>query len=130
MSKVKPQLSKQGTVVWREFPVTTVAPSRVRGAFQLMEPDPCGRCERLMRVSEYVFRSTGDTLVGVSCCATEDDTITDTGTRNSFGDQIDESLEAQEYVDLATVMPYGKTKKDMCERCFQIPASNGVCCDW
>jgi hypothetical protein len=27
----------------------------------------------------------------------------------------------------APVMPRGKTAKDMCMKCFQVPSSNGVC---
>lgn len=31
---------------------------------------------------------------------------------------------------IASVMPRGKTVRDKCPQCFQIPASNGMCgCD-
>ena len=39
----------------------------------------------------------------------------------------DEDIEGRDLVPLSQVMPAGRSKRDLCPRCFQIPATNGVC---
>ncbi len=73
----------------------------------------CGICATTYHAGEKVTRTEDDLLVVIGCC----------------GDLLDE--ESNEATDQSTklppVMPRGKSKKDMCPRCFQIPASSGVC---
>lgn len=38
-----------------------------------------------------------------------------------------DELSDRDAIEVSQVMPTGKTKADMCLRCFQIPSSNGVC---
>jgi hypothetical protein len=79
--------------------------------FTAQYPGTCGGCGSEIDAGDLVFYD-GDTLVGDACCAGADDL----------------SVEAKSTI--AQVMPRGKTAKDKCPRCFQIPASNGACgCD-
>jgi hypothetical protein len=36
-------------------------------------------------------------------------------------------INARQRVDHTEVMPRGKTARDVCTRCFMVPASNGIC---
>ena len=42
-------------------------------------------------------------------------------------DDDDDDIEGRDLVKLSQVMPAGRSKRDLCPNCFQIPATNGVC---
>lgn len=70
----------------------------------------CGSCNDLFAPGDEVFYTEGDLLVAVNCCGAA------------------EPLTAESEVTPASkVMPRGKTAKDRCDTCFQVPATNGVC---
>ena len=74
----------------------------------------CGICATTYHAGEKVTRAEDGLTVAISCC----------------GDLLNES-ESDDLTDRSTklppVMPRGKSKKDMCSKCFQIPASSEVC---
>lgn len=111
--------------------------AKLDSASQATFPGFCGRCERKYAKDDWVFRDGEGRLVGVNCCATEDDTRpagdpVPLGGYVDFGDtswaaDTAEEIEGRDFVPLSQVMPTGRTKRDMCPRCFQIPSSSGVC---
>ena len=75
----------------------------------------CGNCGEPFEVDDEV-RYDRTTLVGTTCC-----TIDAPSEGDTFNHSRDPAIR---------VMPHGKTKRDMCLKCFQIPSSNGSCgCD-
>jgi Fe-S cluster biogenesis protein NfuA len=105
----------------REYPVqarpATPALATIREVgfqppvFTARYPGTCGGCGSEIDAGDTVFYD-GDTLVGDGCCAG------------------DSTLSAEARTTIAQVMPRGKSVKDRCSKCFQIPASNGACgCD-
>jgi hypothetical protein len=76
-------------------------------------PGRCGVCGEIYGPGDEVYFSMPeDILTGWECCG-----------------EADEPRAEREKVPVP-VMPRGKTAKDKCPRCFQVPASNGVCgCD-
>ena len=117
----KPKLSSQGTVIW----ATGIPHYKIVGSFPLGDVDSCSRCERSCRLGEFAFRDNEGKLVGVSCCATEDDISVP---KDAFGELADD-FEGRDFVALSQVMPRGRSAADKCPRCFQIPANNGACCE-
>lgn len=74
----------------------------------------CGPCGQPFKVGDAVFYDDDDALVGVECCGNPDEPRAN----------IDGTIPRIE------VMPRGRTVKDRCDRCFQIPATSGICgCD-
>lgn len=71
----------------------------------------CGNCNELFAPDAEVFYSAEDALVAWECCGEQDETRPGTS----------------EVTPVDKVMPRGKTVRDRCGECFQIPASNGVC---
>lgn len=69
----------------------------------------CGNCGEIFGADTQVFYAD-DILMVVECCGEQDDP-------------------PQEVVSRYTpkVMPRGKTVRDRCDGCFQVPASNGTC---
>lgn len=98
--------------------------SKLNEPHQAGTPGECFRCERSYRAGEWVFRDTEGNTVAVNCCGTTDDMRTE-----SVGADLKdaEDIDGRDWVPLAQVLPTGKTKADMCPKCFQIPASNGIC---
>lgn len=74
----------------------------------------CALCGDVFEVGGEIFYNESDEIVGALCCGDPDGGDTVRGT---------EALTAP----LDRVMPRGRTTRDRCGRCFQIPASNGVC---
>jgi hypothetical protein len=71
----------------------------------------CGPCGQPFAEGDQVFYNDDDTLVGAECCGNPDEPRTDLSRTEPR----------------IPVMPRGKTAKDRCDGCFQIPAANGVC---
>lgn len=71
----------------------------------------CGICGEIFRVGDPLFYTADDVLTGQDCCG-------------GFGD---ERPGTSETTPIDRVMPRGKTVRDRCGACFQIPASNGAC---
>lgn len=73
----------------------------------------CGNCGEPFQAGAEVFYDDQDSLLVVECCGEE-------GQGAVHGAE-------QQTVKVDQVMPRGKTARDRCDRCFQVPASNGVC---
>jgi len=74
----------------------------------------CGNCGEPFAPGAEVYYDADDSLNGQECCGLDDD-------RNAVRGA--EALTAP----ADKVMPRGRTAGDRCDRCFQIPASNGSC---
>lgn len=122
-AKGAPAKSAGRTVDWgRDEELVSLA--KLDEARQAQQAGRCGRCEVTYAKGEWVFREV-DRMVGVNCCATSSDMRTSGG---GLGDLLDaEEIEGRDWVPLAQVLPRGKTKADVCQRCYMIPAANGVC---
>jgi hypothetical protein len=122
----KPPRGAGGAIKWKAFeePEEVYVPlSKLEGVHQADAAGYCDRCQRSYRKGDWLFRSEG-TLVAVNCCGAPEDVAAPT----SLGDLTDaEDINGTDWVPLNQVLPLGRTKADMCQRCFQIPASNGVC---
>jgi hypothetical protein len=72
----------------------------------------CGNCgENFGPGTQVTYAQPDDLLIGMECCG-----------------ELEEPVSAESQVTPADkVMPRGKSARDRCDRCFQIPASNGVC---
>jgi len=79
--------------------------------FPLTYSGRCGNCGELFAPGAEVFYNQDDALIAWDCC----------------GEQDDSRPAVSEVTPRDRVMPRGKTVRDVCSRCFQIPASNGVC---
>ena len=103
--------------------------SALDGAQQALINGRCARCDNPYRIGDWVFRNGSGELVAVNCCATERDMRrSEDPVPLGLGDMEDmDDAHGREFVALSQVMPSNRTKADMCQRCFQIPASNGVC---
>lgn len=77
-------------------------------------PGRCGKCGEVFDIGTNVFYTTpDDILLGWDCCGASD-----------------EPDAASMVTPPDRVMPRGKTARDACGRCWQIPATNGACgCD-
>ena len=72
----------------------------------------CADCQRTIYKDELIEWNQDDEIIGSRCCGTGDEP------RSVTADGLER------------VLPQGKTRADMCARCFQIPSSSGVCgCD-
>lgn len=75
----------------------------------------CRNCGEIFEPGAEVFYAPDeDTVTGWECC----------------GEQDDPRPAVSEATPVDAVMPRGKTVRDKCPACFQIPASNGVCGCW
>lgn len=82
-------------------------------AFPALFDGRCSGCGSPFERGSMVFYSAEEGILLLDSCCGEDV-------------QLPEERRATE----PDVMPRGKTKKDRCNKCFQVPASNGVCgCD-
>lgn len=83
--------------------------------FPAAYPGRCGGCNEPFAVGDEVFYAQPeDVLMAWECCGPG---------------EVPDSV-ASLVTPADKVMPRGKTVQDRCERCFQIPASNGMCgCD-
>lgn len=124
----KPKLGGTRKVQWKDADEIIVPLSQLDGCHQILELDRCGRCSMELRRGDWAFTvpsSTGPQAVGVNCCATAEDASDSRQESMSLVDA--EDMDGREFVPLTQVMPYGKTKRDMCPDCFMIPAASGVC---
>lgn len=103
------------------------------GALQAIEAGWCSRCETRFPAGSWIFRGEQDQVIGVNCCATPDDVRGNEGDPAPLGGpgygtlEDAEDAEGRDFVPLAQVMPAGRTKADMCTKCFQIPSASGAC---
>lgn len=81
-------------------------------AFPATHVGRCSSCGDPFDVGANIFYDHNDQVVGLDCCGADD---AERGSEESAVTPVDK------------VMPRGKTAKDRCETCFQVPASNGVC---
>lgn len=81
-------------------------------SFEARYAGRCGDCGQAFSVGEPVSYNADDVLVGAECCDGE-------------GRNADTFAPGRAAVN--ETMPRGKTARDKCPRCFQVPASNGVC---
>jgi hypothetical protein len=93
-----------------------------RRSFQAKYDGTCGTCPAPIAIGDGVFYATpGAALVsGLDCCGDrpDEDLVT-----VQHAEEPDEDLT----VDVAKVMPRGRTARDACPTCWQVPASNGTC---
>jgi hypothetical protein len=93
-----------------------------RRSFKASYAGACTSCSAAILPGDDVFYAPGNEGVsGLDCC----------------GDRPDEDLivvqrrdsedEPQMAVDVAQVLPRGKTAASACPTCWQVPASNGEC---
>lgn len=74
----------------------------------------CTSCGTPFEIGAALFYTDDDALAGQECCGGEEEPRT----------------APLDVVPADRVMPRGRVAGDRCSRCFQIPASNGVCgCD-
>ena len=98
-----------------------------RKGFPAQYPGDCVSCGAAILPDDRVFYATGNERVsGVDCCGDKDDAdLVVVQRRDDSGEDDESPVEA-----IAKVMPRGRTARDMCGRCFQVPANNGTCgCD-
>jgi hypothetical protein len=73
----------------------------------------CTNCNEILNPGDEVYYDGSDSLTGWDCCGA-----------------TDEARNTPETSTIERVMPRGRTAKDRCGTCFQIPSTNGVCgCD-
>lgn len=74
----------------------------------------CGNCDEVfIEGAEVFYAPPDDVLMGVECCGEVA--------------AIDSRSTVSEVTPADKVMPRGKSARDRCDQCFQVPASNGVC---
>lgn len=85
---------------------------------------PCYNCRQLIEIGDKAFYTPGhDHVIGELCCGE----YTDTELLPLVESLDYEHGDAHDSVRLKALMPRGKHASDKCMKCFQIPASNGVC---
>jgi hypothetical protein len=90
----------------------------------------CSSCKALIEPPDKAFYAFDDSnmVIGDICCGSLSDTDLIELLPNRNGPESTPDVDRD--IDPATVMPRGRTARDMCLRCFQIPSSNGDCgCD-
>lgn len=93
----------------------------VRNSFALRYGTRCANCNLLLESGEPAFYMQGrDMPIGLDCCG--DLPEAELAPPIVRGDPEVDLMVAQ-----SQVMPRGRNAQDMCSKCFQIPASNGVC---
>lgn len=82
----------------------------------------CATCPARIATGDlYFIAPGGSTASGMDCCGDRDDA--DLVVHERADDSSDEGLT----VDASQVMPRGRTARDACGRCWQVPANNGAC---
>lgn len=87
----------------------------------------CVSCGDGILPGDRVFYAPGNERVsGVDCCGDKDDAdLVVVQVRDDSGEDDESPVEA-----IARVLPRGRTARDACPKCFQVPANNGTCgCD-
>ena len=93
-----------------------------RRAFKAQYAGACTSCSTAIFPGDDVFYAPGNEGVsGLDCCGDKDDADLIVVQRRDTED------EAQLTVDIAQVLPRGRTRADMCPTCFQIRSSNNTC---
>lgn len=92
-----------------------------RKGFPAQYQGDCVSCSAAILPDDKVFYAPGNERVsGVDCCGDKDDAdLTVVQAR----DTEDEGLT----VELAQVMPRGRSARDACPKCWLVPAANGTC---
>jgi hypothetical protein len=83
----------------------------------------CITCGGSVQPGDMIFYAPGNEAPsGLDCCGDRpDEDLIVTQRRDDL------AAEDELTVDLASVMPHGRTVRDACPTCWQIPASNGSC---
>jgi hypothetical protein len=93
-----------------------------RRTFDARYAGSCASCSAPILPGDNVFYAPGNEAVsGLECCGDRPDE--DLVVLQRADDHGDEDAT----VDAAKVMPHGRTARDACQLCWQIPASNGTC---
>lgn len=87
----------------------------MRRSFLASYPGRCANCGDMFEVDDEVFYDADDALRGEACCGDHGAPDAVRGTAETLAAPIER------------VMPRGASAQDRCDRCFQIPSSNGVC---
>lgn len=103
----------------------TVTPGGRRG-FSAQYAGACISCGAAILPGDHLFYAPGNEAPsGLECCGDKDDADLTVVQRRDTEDDADMT------VDVAKVMPRGRTARDACGRCFQVPAANDTCgCDY
>lgn len=102
----------------------------VRRSFAAHYEGSCGTCPATIAVGDAVFYpQPGSALVsGLDCCGDRPDEDLAPTVRADDHLALDDE---DAVVAIARVLPRGRDRADMCDRCWQIPANNGACgCDY
>ncbi len=97
-----------------------------RKGFPAQYDGACISCGHRVLAGDHVFYAPGNESVsGLDCCGDKNDADLTVVQQRDTEDEPNVT-----YVDITTVMPRGRTARDACRTCFQVPANNGVCgCD-
>lgn len=100
---------------------------QVEGAQPAQFTGACAECDQPYLKGDWVVPDERGYLIGVNCCGgAKNETPGDPIPMGSTLDDA-EDIDGRDWVPLAQVLPPGRSKADMCPKCFQIPASNGIC---
>lgn len=93
-----------------------------RKGFPAQYDGACISCGHRILAGDHVFYAPGNESVsGLDCCGDRDDAdLTVVQVR-------DTEDEAGLTVELAQVMPRGRTARDACPKCWLVPANSGAC---
>lgn len=84
----------------------------------------CYFCGTDIEIGDKAFYPVGrEHVIGMMCC----DDRADSELIYAANEHVPLSAEEQLLVRTIDVMPHGKTARDMCRTCFQVPAANGFC---
>lgn len=99
-----------------------------RKGFPASFPGDCVSCGAAILPDDKVFYAPGNERVsGVDCCGDKDDADLVVHQRRDDGLAVDDEDPSDV---IARVLPRGRTARDACTACWQIPANNGTCgCD-
>ena len=97
-----------------------------RRMFMASQASGCATCIADILPGDAIFYGPGNEAAsGMDCCGDKPDA--DPAVTQRPDDAGDEDLT----VDPRKVTPRGRTARDRCPTCFQIPATNGACgCDY
>lgn len=97
-----------------------------RRSFPAQYAGYCASCGAAVLPGDDLFYAPGNEAPsGLDCCGDKDNADLIVTQRRDTEDDADMT------VDAAKVMPHGRTARDMCSQCFQIPAANSSCgCDY
>jgi hypothetical protein len=97
-----------------------------RRSFPANYAGACGTCPAPISVGDRVFYATqgSEHVSGLDCCGDRPDDDLAPARRADDGLTADDETPADA---IARVMPRGRTARDACGTCWQIPSTNGSC---